>query len=189
MIDAPSAGVILQSLHIESAHRGDWSATCNCSDWVRQRCNCWSRIRGRDGGGTGHDGLVAENQPNWKDLNRAQCRGHYWIMRAVQGHSAHFTAHLGIIVAWKENLEVTVHSSINISEKYPGIKFRLKCLKISSNWFSCPSFFYLYLKIFSVLSYSAITSCSTGDPSKRWRFPLKERDVVTGRPITAHLLR
>ena len=72
----------------------------------------------------GHDGLVAQNQPNWKDLNRAQCRGHYWIMRAVQGHFVHFTphlgiilaskAHFGIILASKENLGVTVDSSIKI---------------------------------------------------------------------------
>ena len=145
------------------------------------------RIRGREGG-TGHDGLVvAQNQPNWKDLNRAQRRAHYWIMRAVQGHSAHFTAHLGIILAWKENLEVTAHSSIKISGKCPGTKFCWTCLKRTK---SCPSLFHLnHLQIFSVLSYSVITSCWPGDPSKRWRFPLKQRDVVTAMPITAFSVR
>ena len=36
--------------------------------------------------------------------------GHYWIMRAVQGHSAHFTAHLEIIVDWSKYLEGTAQS-------------------------------------------------------------------------------
>ena len=49
VIDALSAGGgVLQSFHIESTHRGD--SSCNCSDWVQlqHRCNCLSRIRGRE---------------------------------------------------------------------------------------------------------------------------------------------
>ena len=88
---------------------------CNSSDWgegvqLHHWCDCLGRIRGVE---EEHDVLVAQNQPKSKDLNRAQC-GHYWIMRALQAHSAHFTSHLGIIGAWKEYAEVTAHSSIKI---------------------------------------------------------------------------
>ena len=56
-------------------------------------------------------------------------------------------------------------------------------------WKVCSSIVYFQIFLCWLLSYSVITSSLPEDPSQSWRFPLKQRDVVTSRPIKAHLVR
>ena len=123
--------------------------------------------------------------------------GHYWIMRAVQGHSAHFTAHLEIIVDWSKYLEGTAQSHF---KEVATLKFKLCSFAQFAHLL--PSFLSIYLRPFvagvKLFVFSSPRNIELRDrflfssgsiffpsffPSERQRCPLKPRDLVAAKPL------
>ena len=118
--------------------------------------------------------------------------GHYWIMRAVQGHSAHFTAHLEIIVDWSKYLEGTAQSHF---KEVATLNFKLCSF---AQFAHLLPFLSIYLRPFvasvKLFVFSEPRNIESRDrflfssgsiffPSERQRCPLKPRDLVAARPL------
>ena len=110
--------------------------------------------------------------------------GHYWIMRAVQGHSAHFTAHLEIIVDWSKYLEEVATLKFEFCS-FAQFAHLLPFLSIYLRPFVASVKLFVFSEPRNIESRDRFlfSSGSIFFPSERQRCPLKPRDLVAARPL------